>query len=123
MRGRVGVIVAAALGLAGGCGGSSTAGPSAPPFRDDTASSGVDHRYTGDFQYFVGGGVAAFDCDEDGRPDLFLAGGDGPAALFRNESPVGGELRFTRVASPTTDLTAVTGAYPLDVDSDGHTDL
>jgi hypothetical protein len=124
MSRRVGTsMVAVALGLAAGCGGSSTAGPSAPHFVDDTATAGVDHRYTGDFQYFVGGGVAAFDCDEDGRSDLLLAGGDGPAALFRNESPVGGELRFTPVASPTTDLTAVTGAYPLDVDSDGHTDL
>src|SRR4029453_2611046 len=43
--------------------------------------------------------------------------------LYRNESAVGGALRFTRVASPTTDLAAVTGAYPLDVDSDGNTDL
>ena len=64
---------------------------------DDTTASGVDHRYTGDFQYFVGGGVAAFDCDEDGRADLFFAGGSGPAALYRNESTVGGALRFTRV--------------------------
>ena len=117
------VMVAGALGLAAGCGGSSTAGPNAPRFVDDSASAGVDHRYTGDFQYFVGGGAAAFDCDEDGRADLYLAGGDGPAALYRNESAVGGALRFTRVASPTTDLAAVTGAYPLDVDSDGHTDL
>ncbi len=124
MRRRVGSIaVAASLGLAAGCGSSSTAEPKAPQFIDDTTDAGVDHRYTGDFQYFVGGGVAAFDCDEDGRADLFLAGGDGPAALYRNESPVGGALRFTRVASPTIDLDAVTGAYPLDVDSDGHADL
>jgi len=116
-------LAAAALGLLPACGGSSTAASTAPHFVDNTAGAGVDHRYTGDFQYFVGGGVAAFDCDEDGRADLFLAGGDGPAALYRNESPVGGALRFTRVASPTTDLAAVAGAYPLDVDSDGHTDL
>jgi enediyne biosynthesis protein E4 len=124
MRRRVGTtVVATALGLAAGCGGSSTGEPTAPRFVDDTTNAGVDHRYTGDFQYFVGGGVAAFDCDEDGRADLFLAGGDGPAALYRNESPIGGALRFTRVASPISDLDAVTGAYPLDVDSDGHADL
>jgi hypothetical protein len=83
----------------------------------------IDHRYAGDFQYFVGGGVAALDCDDDGRSELFLAGGSDPAALYHNDSPIGGELRFSQVASDVTDLTAVTGAYPLDVDSDGLTDL
>jgi hypothetical protein len=71
----------------------------------------------------VGGGVATFDCNDDGLPDIYLAGGSGPAALFANRSPVGGALRFERVASPVTDLDAVTGAYPLDVDGDGITDL
>jgi hypothetical protein len=114
----------AALVVAAGCGGNSSSGGAAPPhFVDETASSGVDHRYTGDFAFFVGGGAAAFDCNDDGRDELFLAGGSGPAALYRNESPVGGALRFAAKASPITDLTDVTGAYPLDVDSDGHTDL
>ena len=67
--------------------------------------------------------MAAFDCDDDGRSDLYLAGGSEPAALYRNESPAGGALRFTPITSADTDLTAVTGAYPLDIDSDGHTDL
>ena len=49
---------------------------------------------TATFEYFVGGGVAAFDCDDDGRADLFFAGGSEPAALYRNQSPVGGALRF-----------------------------
>ena len=34
-----------------------------------------------------------------------------------------GRSDFTGLPSPVTDLTEVTGAYPLDVDSDGHTDL
>jgi hypothetical protein len=90
---------------------------------DETTSAGIDHAYTGDFEFFVGGGVAAFDCNDDGRDELYFAGGTSPAALYRNESPLGGALRFTVLASSVTDLTDVTGAYPLDIDSDGHVDL
>jgi hypothetical protein len=99
-----------------------TAGP-APRFVDDTSGSGVDFTYDGPFEYAVGGGLAVFDCDDDGRQDLYLAGGESPAALFRNDSHVGDALRFTRVADPATDLAAVNGAYPIDIDSDGVTDL
>ena len=35
-------------------------------------AAGVEHRYDGDYPFVVGGGVAAFDCDDDGRVDLFL---------------------------------------------------
>ena len=55
--------------------------------------------------------------------DLFFAGGSGPAALYHNDSEPGGDLRFTQLRSPVTDLTAVTGAYPLDIDGDGHSEL
>ena len=65
-----------------------------PRFVEESTSAGVDHAYAGEFPYFVGGGVATFDCDDDRRPDLYLAGGTDPAALYRNESPVGGALRF-----------------------------
>jgi hypothetical protein len=96
----------------------------APPrFVEEAASAGVDHVYDGDFTFFVGGGVAAFDCDADARPDLYLAGGTNPAALYRNGSLVGGQLRFTQVQDPATDLTQVVGAYPLDIDGDGLVDL
>ncbi len=95
----------------------------APHFVEETATSGIEHTYDGDFLFFVGGGVAVFDCDDDGRPDLYLAGGANPASLFRNESTVGGALQFTRLSDPATDLTEVTGAYPLDIDGDGHLDL
>ena len=93
----------------------------APHFVEETDA--IDHQYTGDFQYFVGGGVAVFDCDDDGFSELFVAGGSEPAALYHNESAPGGALRFAALASPVTDLTAVTGGYPLDIDSDGNTDL
>ena len=75
--------------------------PVAPHFVDDTAATGIDHRYDGDVEYFEGGGVAAFDCDDDGLPDLYFAGGSEPAALYRNVSAVGGALRFDKVASPS----------------------
>ena len=102
---------------------SAEASPAVPRFVDETTSAGLDHRYEGDFDYFVGGGVAVFDCDGDGRPELYLAGGTAPAALYRNRSEPGGALRFDRVTSPVTDLTDVTGAYPIDLDSDDLVDL
>jgi hypothetical protein len=94
-----------------------------PSFVEDTASAGIDHTYEGEYQYFVGGGVAVLDCNADMRPDLFVAGGSEPAGLFVNESEIGGELYFQSQLSESTDLTGVTGAYPLDVDSDGHLDI
>jgi hypothetical protein len=101
----------------------SKGGPKVPTFVEESASAGVDHTYDGDFDFYVGGGVAVFDCDGDERPELYFAGGEDPAALFRNQSKTGKRLRFERLESEATDLTSVTGAYPLDVDSDGVGDL
>jgi len=118
-----GVVVAVAITRIVRSAGSEHSGTTAPLFVDEAAAAGIDHRYEGDFSYFVGGGVATFDCNDDGFPDLYFAGGSARAALFRNASAIGGSLRFTRVESAVTDLTAVTGAYPLDIDSDGVMDL
>jgi enediyne biosynthesis protein E4 len=95
----------------------------APRYVDETSASGLSQTYGGDATYDVGGGLAVLDCDGDGRPDVYAAGGERPAALFRNVSPTGGALRFERIADEATDLANVTGAYPLDVDGDGVTDL
>ncbi len=129
-RGRIGLLVLFLVVGASAASGAvllrtpmrtEAAGP--PKFVDDTLTSGLSQRYDGPDIYQVGGGVAVFDCDGDRLPDLYLAGGEGPAALYRNRSTIGGALRFERVASPTTDLTSVNGAYPLDVDGDGIVDL
>ncbi|MGD8684923.1 MAG: CRTAC1 family protein, partial [Chloroflexota bacterium] len=93
------------------------------PHYVEEAGTGVDHRYEGSWQFFTGGGVAVLDCDDDELPDLYLAGGTEPAGLYRNTSDLGGPLSFEQVESAATDLTEVTGAYPLDIDSDGRTDL
>ena len=116
----VGVIGAGVLGIGRS---SPTAALGAPHFVEETATAGIDHTYDGGPDYSVGGGVAVFDCNGDGKPDIYVAGGANPAALYRNDSPVGGALRFTAVHDPATDLTAVNGAYPVDIDGDGSVDL
>lgn len=94
-----------------------------PLFVEQAAAAGIDHSYEGEFTYFVGGGVGVFDCNGDELPDIYFAGGANPAALFINQSPMAGELMFEQLPDPATDLTAVTGAYPLDVDGDDLVDL
>ena len=95
----------------------------APHYVEETATAGLVHTFDGGLTSLTGGGVAVFDCDGDGRPDVYLAGGDHPAELFRNASPIGGALRFTRVEGSGTELGSVTGAYPIDIDADGIADL
>ncbi len=96
--------------------------PLIPKFVDETQSSGVSSRYDGEWEFMVGGGVAVFDCNEDGFPDMYIAGGTNKATLYRNLSVTGGVLRFKRDPG-ALEVTGVTGAYPLDVDSDGRMDL
>lgn len=122
----------ATIGLAVGAGltgrlalpGNTSGGPALPPrYVEETATAGISQSFDGPLAYFVGGGVATFDCNGDGRDDVYIAGGVNPAALYRNVSTPGGDLRFSALPSPVTDLTAVEGAYPLDIDGDGIVDL
>ncbi|HEX2370922.1 MAG TPA: CRTAC1 family protein [Acidimicrobiia bacterium] len=103
-------------------GDTPTAAMDPPQFVEQAESAGVDHVYDGEFTYFVGGGVGVLDCNDDGWSDLYLAGGVNPASLYRNESAIG-EIAFAPVDDETAALTGVTGAYPIDIDSDGITDL
>ena len=108
--------------------------PAIPHFADESARAGLTHSFTGEWEYMVGGGVAAFDCSGDAKPELVLAGGTAPASLWRNESPTGGVLKFTGEESGEESggvpggasglaYAGVAGLWPLDVDSDGITDL
>ncbi len=93
-----------------------------PTFVDETQGAGIHSVYAGDWQYMVGGGVATFDCNDDGFDDMLLAGGEGSASFYRNVSTRGGPLKF-EAETNGLELDKMTGAYPLDVDSDGITDL
>ncbi len=93
-----------------------------PVFSDRSTGLPAPHIYGGGWEHFVGGGVAVLDCNGDGRPDLFAAGGENPARLFVNATEAPGvPVRFEAGALPG--LSHVTGAYPLDVDGDGVLDL
>ena len=95
---------------------------SIPRFVEETASAGIDTVYDGEWEFMVGGGTAVFDCDGDRRADVLVAGGAGASSLYRNASEIGGALRFERRESGL-EVSAVSGAYPLDVDGDGIQDV
>ncbi|WP_114389089.1 CRTAC1 family protein [Notoacmeibacter marinus] len=96
-----------------------------PALQNEALAAGIDHVYDGPWEYFVGGGVAAFDCNGDRFPDLAMAGGTNDAALYVNRSMPGEALRFAQKDSafPAEARSKVTGLYPLDIDGDGHKDL
>lgn len=82
-----------------------------------------NHVYDGGWEHFVGGGLASFDCNDDGLPELYAAGGSNPAQLLINHSPLGGKLDFQAETPQALALSGVIGAYPLDIDGDSVMDL
>ncbi len=96
--------------------------PEVPRFSDETAAAGIVHSFTGEWEQMVGGGVAVFDCNGDFRPDMLLSGGASPAGFYLNTGETGGPLRFEKRESGL-EAEGVSGAYPLDIDGDGLTDI
>ena len=83
-----------------------------------------EHVYAGGWEHFVGGGIASFDCNDDGLPELYAAGGENPALMLRNVTAgAGARLAFVADTPPELALRHVTGAYPLDFDNDAVMDL
>jgi hypothetical protein len=96
-----------------------------PLMHEEAVAAGIDHAYRGPWEYFVGGGAAAFDCNGDRLPDLFLAGGRDGAKFYVNRSATGEALSFAEQETglDPRDLQKVLGAYALDIDNDGQRDL
>ncbi len=96
--------------------------PAIPRFIEETDASGLQSRFEGEGEYLVGGGVATFDCDGDGLPEVYVTAGVNKAKFYRNRSTRGGPIKLQEERSGLA-LTNAIGAYPLDIDGDGHTDL
>jgi enediyne biosynthesis protein E4 len=104
---------------------SAVAAQSTPPiprFVEETDSAGLQSRFEGEGEYIVGGGVATFDCDGDGLPEVYVTAGVNKAKFFRNRSARGGPIKLLEERSGLESTNAI-GAYPLDIDGDGNADL
>ncbi len=96
--------------------------PAIPRFIEETETAGLQSRFEGEDQFMVGGGVATFDCDGDGLPEVYVTAGVNKAKFYRNKSARGGPLKLLEERSGL-ELTNAIGAYPLDIDGDGQVDL
>lgn len=90
---------------------------------DATAVSGLAHTYQGDEAFVVGGGAAAFDCNNDLMPDLAIAGAQNPFSVFVNTGRPDRPPSFEVADYGGELILRSTGVYPLDVDGDGILDL
>lgn len=116
-------LLALGLGLSAlGSAGLAQTAPEVPRFVEETETSGLNSRFEGEGEFMVGGGVATFDCDGDALPDLYVTAGVNPAKFYRNRSARGGPIKLLEERSGL-ELTNAIGAYPLDIDADGHVDL
>jgi len=96
--------------------------PVIPRFHEETEAAGLQSRFEGEDEFMVGGGVATFDCDNDGLPEVYVTAGVNKAKFYRNRSTRGGPIKLQEERSGLA-LTNAVGAYPLDIDGDGQVDL
>ncbi len=101
---------------------AQSANPAVPRFVEETDAAGLQSRFEGEAEFLVGGGLATFDCDGDGLPEVYVTAGVNKAKLYRNRSAKGGAIKLVEERSGL-ELTNAIGAYPLDIDGDGNVDL
>ena len=122
---RIPLFVAATFVLQGvgmGVAAADAPVPATPHFIEETDAAGLQSRFEGQDEFMVGGGVAVFDCDGDGLPEVYVTGGVNKAKFYRNQSKRGGPIKLKEERSGL-ELTNATGAYPIDIDGDGNIDL
>ncbi|HMB46876.1 MAG TPA: VCBS repeat-containing protein, partial [Afifellaceae bacterium] len=121
------IIVLAGAGSALGGAQETGTEPEIPHFREISALSELKHSFDSDAEFSIGGGAAAFDCDGDKDADLFVAGGNAVAGLFRNMYEPGTPLKFENISVNLglrdADSRRASGGYALDFDNDGDVDL
>ena len=118
----LGALTLAAATLPAAHAAAADAPPVVPRFVEQTEAAGLNSRFDGDAEFVVGGGVATFDCDGDGLPEVYVTGGVNKARFYRNRSARGGDIRLAEERSGL-ELTNAIGAYPIDIDGDGQADL
>ncbi len=98
------------------------AGLTQTTFTDVTIEAGINHAFRV-FQGTFGGGVAVIDYDNDGFEDLFIAGGVGSDAFYKNN----GDGTFSNITVQAglafNDTLITQGAVSADVNKDGYIDL
>ena len=96
--------------------------------RGSGGAPALHNVYDGPWEFFVGGGGAAFDCDGSGFPSVFLAGGKNPAQAVRQQiegAAARSSSRRSRSTSAPIPSCSPTSSAPIriDIDGDGHMDL
>jgi len=95
---------------------------SQPIFSDVTLESGINHTFRV-YEATFGGGVAVFDYDSDGYEDLFIVGGVGVDALYRNYRDGTFSDKTQEAGLAINDTFVTQGALTADINHDGYTDL
>ena len=83
--------------------------PAIPRFIEETDAAGLQSRFEGEGEFLVGGGVATFDCDGDGLPEVYVTAGVNQAKFYRNRSTRGGPIKLAEERSGL-ELTNAIGA-------------
>ncbi len=73
---------------------AAQASPQVPRFVEETDLAGLQSRFEGEGEFMVGGGVATFDCDGDGLPEVYVTAGVNKAKFYRNRSARGGPIKL-----------------------------